>query len=110
MDGKRFPALHILLGLAWTQLGNVNGQADCGNSVQLSGGAIAGVVVVDLVLTSLLAVAVYYMASCIHRRKAANSVDLKKSEHESPYQVSRTVRPDGLLCFEISNTFAWMTR
>ncbi|XP_066495044.1 TYRO protein tyrosine kinase-binding protein isoform X2 [Tiliqua scincoides] len=87
MGQTGFPVFHILLSLAWTQL-------DCNNNLQLSSGAIAGVVLADLLLTLLLSLAVYYMASCIHRRQAAISGDLKKSEHESPYQELQGHRLD----------------
>lgn len=81
----RFPVLHVLLGLASAQLGAVQAQRDCGNCYHLSPGAIAGVVLGDLLLTLLIALAVYYVATCFYRRQLASN-DLKKPETESPYQ------------------------
>nr|XP_056702384.1 TYRO protein tyrosine kinase-binding protein [Euleptes europaea] len=88
MDRLGFPVLHVLLGLASAQLGAVQAQGDCSNCYHLSPGAIVGVVLGDLLLTVLLAVAVYYVATCFYQRQLASS-DLKKSraaENESPYQ------------------------
>ncbi|XP_054855647.1 TYRO protein tyrosine kinase-binding protein [Eublepharis macularius] len=88
MGRPGFPVLNVLLGLASVQLGAVQAQGDCSNCYHLSPGAIAGVVLGDLLLTLLIAVAVYYVATCFYKRQLASS-DLKKSrtaETESPYQ------------------------
>uniref|UniRef100_A0ACB8FSU3 Uncharacterized protein n=1 Tax=Sphaerodactylus townsendi TaxID=933632 RepID=A0ACB8FSU3_9SAUR len=66
----------------------VQAQGDCGNCYHLNPGAIAGVVLGDLLLTLLLALAVYYVATCFYQRQLASS-ELKKTrtaEMESPYQ------------------------
>ncbi|XP_020633075.1 TYRO protein tyrosine kinase-binding protein isoform X2 [Pogona vitticeps] len=86
MDLLGSPVFHVLLGLAWAQL-------DCGNCYHLSTGAIFGVVLGDLILTLLIALAVYYVASCIYQRKLA-SKELKKTEHESPYEELQGPRLD----------------
>ncbi|KAL8220202.1 UNVERIFIED_CONTAM: hypothetical protein K2H54_040546 [Gekko kuhli] len=46
---------------------------DCGNCYHLSPVAIAGVVLGDLLLTLLIAVAVYYVATCVCQRQQASS-------------------------------------
>uniref|UniRef100_A0A8D0BCL9 TYRO protein tyrosine kinase-binding protein n=1 Tax=Salvator merianae TaxID=96440 RepID=A0A8D0BCL9_SALMN len=43
---------------------------DCSNCYELSPGTIAGVVLGDLLLTILIALAVYYMTRCIHRHQS----------------------------------------
>ncbi|XP_042296749.1 TYRO protein tyrosine kinase-binding protein [Sceloporus undulatus] len=93
MDQLGIPVLHILLGLACAQLGAAQ-QRDCGNCYQLSPGAIAGVVLGDLLLTLLIALAVYYVASCIYQRQSAASSDIKKSQHESHYEELQGHRLD----------------
>ncbi|XP_077193152.1 TYRO protein tyrosine kinase-binding protein [Paroedura picta] len=88
MGRPQFPILHVLLGLASAQLGAAQAQGDCSNCYHLHPGAIAGVVLGDLLLTLLIAVAVYYVATCFYQRQLASS-DLKKQrapETESPYQ------------------------
>ncbi|XP_033013987.1 TYRO protein tyrosine kinase-binding protein [Lacerta agilis] len=84
MGRPGFPVLHVLLGLAWAQLGAAQAQRDCGSCYQLNPGTIAGVVLGDLLLTLLIALAVYYVAACIHQRQSAG--DLKSPPHESPYE------------------------
>ncbi|XP_015267836.1 PREDICTED: TYRO protein tyrosine kinase-binding protein [Gekko japonicus] len=88
MSRPQFPIFHVLLGLASAQLGLAQVQGDCGNCYHLSPVAIAGVVLGDLLLTLLIAVAVYYVATCLYQRQLASS-DHKKPgapENESPYQ------------------------
>ncbi|KAJ7304154.1 hypothetical protein JRQ81_011683 [Phrynocephalus forsythii] len=93
MDPRGFPVFHVLLGLAWAQLGAAQSQKDCGNCYHLSTGAILSVVLGDLILTLLIALAVYYVASCIYKRRLA-SKELKKTEHESHYEELQGPRLD----------------
>ncbi|XP_067411472.1 TYRO protein tyrosine kinase-binding protein-like [Emydura macquarii macquarii] len=94
------PTVCALLGLAWTLLGSVNAQRDCTGCPNLSGGLIAGLVLGDLLLTLLIAVAVYFLASKIHRQRGALSSaqgNVKKPhipELESPYQELQGQRSD----------------
>ncbi|XP_061452479.1 TYRO protein tyrosine kinase-binding protein isoform X1 [Rhineura floridana] len=97
-----YSVLHVLLGLAWVQLGVTQAQKgfhcyffpDCGNCYQLSPGVIAGVVLGDLLLTLLIALAVYYVAGCIYQRQSTNSADLKKPPQESQYEELQGHRMD----------------
>ncbi|XP_053124187.1 TYRO protein tyrosine kinase-binding protein [Hemicordylus capensis] len=101
MGQRAFPVLHFLLGLAWTQMGAAQDstgqvQKDCSQCYQLNAGTIAGVVIGDLLLTLLIALAVYYMASCIYQRQNASSGggSSTKAELESPYQELQGARMD----------------
>nr|XP_006110312.1 TYRO protein tyrosine kinase-binding protein isoform X1 [Pelodiscus sinensis] len=73
---------------------------DCTSCPQMSGGVIAGLVVGDLLLTLLIALAVYCLASKIHGRRGAMGTtpeEVKKShgpEAESPYQELQGQRMD----------------
>uniref|UniRef100_A0A8C8VGU3 TYRO protein tyrosine kinase-binding protein n=1 Tax=Pelusios castaneus TaxID=367368 RepID=A0A8C8VGU3_9SAUR len=92
MDPPRPPTIFALLGLVWTLLGSVNAQRDCTGCPQLSGGMIAGLVLGDLLLTLLIALAVYFLAGKIHRQQGAtgsaqgNAKKPHNLELESPYQ------------------------
>ncbi|KAH1180080.1 TYRO protein tyrosine kinase-binding protein isoform X1 [Mauremys mutica] len=91
------PPLHTLLGLAWALLGSVNAQRDCTGCPQLSGGLIAGLVVGDLLLTLLIALAVYCLAGKIHHLRGSAQAEVKKppaTEMESPYQELQGQRLD----------------
>ncbi|XP_060642303.2 TYRO protein tyrosine kinase-binding protein [Anolis sagrei] len=92
MDQLRIPILYILLDLVWAQLGAAQ-QRDCGDCYHLSPGAIAGVVLGDLLLTFLIALAVYYVSSCIYQRQSS-SLDTKTSQHESHYEELQAHRLD----------------
>ncbi|XP_044846668.1 TYRO protein tyrosine kinase-binding protein isoform X2 [Mauremys mutica] len=84
------PPLHTLLGLAWALL-------DCTGCPQLSGGLIAGLVVGDLLLTLLIALAVYCLAGKIHHLRGSAQAEVKKppaTEMESPYQELQGQRLD----------------
>ncbi|XP_074837245.1 TYRO protein tyrosine kinase-binding protein isoform X2 [Carettochelys insculpta] len=85
------PILCALVALAWALLGCVNAQRDCTGCPQLSGGLIAGLVLGDLLLTLLIALAVYCLASKIHHRRRALETSQGEAkpqplEMESPYQ------------------------
>ncbi|XP_070620226.1 TYRO protein tyrosine kinase-binding protein [Erythrolamprus reginae] len=86
-----FPILHILLGLAWSQLGAAQSANDCGHCFQINPGTIAGVVLGDLFLTLLIALGVYYVVSCIYKQQATGS---DKAQHESPYEELQGQRTD----------------
>ncbi|XP_062033031.1 TYRO protein tyrosine kinase-binding protein [Lepus europaeus] len=76
-------------------LSPVQAQSECTCS-SLSAGALAGIVLADLVLTLLIALAVYSLGRLVPRGRGAVDVTRKQriTETESPYQELQGQRSD----------------
>ncbi|XP_044291037.1 TYRO protein tyrosine kinase-binding protein [Varanus komodoensis] len=92
MDQPGFRVLHILLGLSWAQLGAAQ-QSGCNDCYMLRPSTIAGIVLGDLLLTLLIALAVYFVARHISCR-SAHSGGVNKAQNESPYEELQAHRMD----------------
>ncbi|XP_004690614.1 PREDICTED: TYRO protein tyrosine kinase-binding protein [Condylura cristata] len=90
---NRLLILPLLLTLA--DLSPVQAQKECNCSV-VSPGVLAGIVLGDLVLTLLIALAVYSLGRLVPRSRAAAEVSRKQrmAETESPYQELQGQRSD----------------
>ncbi|XP_062995944.1 TYRO protein tyrosine kinase-binding protein [Elgaria multicarinata webbii] len=105
MDRPGFLGLRVLLGLAWTQLGTAAAQqAGVVGCPLLDPGAIAGIVLVDLLLTLLIALAVYYVAKRISQRQQAGNGNIRKTQPESHYEELQGHRLD--IYSDLKNTGA----
>ncbi|XP_052617907.1 TYRO protein tyrosine kinase-binding protein [Peromyscus californicus insignis] len=96
--GALEPAWHLLfLPVLLTVAGfsPVQAQSDC-NCSPVSPGVLAGIVLGDLVLTLLIALAVYALGRLIPRGRGAAEGTRKQriAETESPYQELQGQRPD----------------
>ncbi|XP_036895502.1 TYRO protein tyrosine kinase-binding protein isoform X2 [Sturnira hondurensis] len=76
-------------------LGPVQAQSEC-NCSAISPGVLAGIVLGDLVLTLLIALAVYSLGRLVPRGRGAVEVTQKQhiTETESPYQELQGPRSD----------------
>ncbi|XP_037373916.1 TYRO protein tyrosine kinase-binding protein [Talpa occidentalis] len=90
---NRLLILPLLLTLA--DLSPVQAMQECKCSA-VSPGVLAGIVLGDLVLTLLIALAVYSLGRLVPRRRAASEVSRKQrmAETESPYQELQGQRSD----------------
>ncbi|XP_006982095.1 TYRO protein tyrosine kinase-binding protein [Peromyscus maniculatus bairdii] len=96
--GALEPSWHLLLLPALLTVGGlspVQAQSDC-NCSPVSPGVLAGIVLGDLVLTLLIALAVYSLGRVIPRGRGAAEGTRKQriAETESPYQELQGQRPD----------------
>ncbi|XP_036042529.1 TYRO protein tyrosine kinase-binding protein [Onychomys torridus] len=96
--GALGPSWHLLflpVLLAVGGLSPVQAQSDC-NCSPVSPGVLAGIVLGDLVLTLLIALAVYSLGRLIPRGRGAGEGTRKQriAETESPYQELQGQRPD----------------
>ncbi|XP_051063408.1 TYRO protein tyrosine kinase-binding protein [Phodopus roborovskii] len=93
--GALGPSCHLLLLLAVGGFSPVQAQSEC-NCSPVSPGILAGIVLGDLVLTLLIALAVYSLGRLIPRgRGAAEGIRKQRiAEMESPYQELQGQRPD----------------
>ncbi|KAM4801755.1 TYRO protein tyrosine kinase-binding protein [Urocitellus parryii] len=87
--------LPILLLLTVAGLSPVQAQNEC-NCSPVSGGVLAGIVLGDLVLTLLIALAVYSLGRLVPRGRgtAAGTQKQHITEMESPYQELQGQRSD----------------
>ncbi|XP_038622834.1 TYRO protein tyrosine kinase-binding protein isoform X2 [Tachyglossus aculeatus] len=91
-----------LLGLLLVLLGNVQAQSqkDCSGCYPVSPGILAGIILGDLALTLLIALAVYYLARMVPltRGAAGAAADVSRkqrtTEPESHYQELQGPRTD----------------
>ncbi|XP_064425384.1 TYRO protein tyrosine kinase-binding protein-like [Latimeria chalumnae] len=85
---KRF--FHLLLTAAWL-IGSIHGQRDCSDCYRMDAGALAGVVIGDILITVLIALSVFFLTNKLNKSKESRG-DLstkqkkKEAETESPYQ------------------------
>ncbi|KAM8774634.1 TYRO protein tyrosine kinase-binding protein isoform 1-T1 [Rhynchonycteris naso] len=87
----RFLSLLLTVG----GLSPVQAQSEC-NCSTVSPGVLAGIVLGDLVLTLLIALAVYFLGRLVPRGRGAVEVTRKQriTETESPYQELQGQRSD----------------
>ncbi|XP_069460990.1 TYRO protein tyrosine kinase-binding protein-like isoform X3 [Ambystoma mexicanum] len=71
MAGREHAALPRLLCLLWV-LGGVQAQKDCVECFQMYIGTMVGIVVADIIVTVLIALAVFLLATKIHNKAKKN--------------------------------------
>nr|XP_016789539.1 TYRO protein tyrosine kinase-binding protein isoform X5 [Pan troglodytes] len=84
---SRLLLLPLLLAVGGLRPVQAQAQSDCSCST-VSPGVLAGIVMGDLVLTVLIALAVYFLGRLVHRGRGAAEATRKQriTETESPYQ------------------------
>nr|XP_008967387.2 TYRO protein tyrosine kinase-binding protein isoform X3 [Pan paniscus] len=92
---SRLLLLPLLLAVGGLRPVQAQAQSDCSCST-VSPGVLAGIVMGDLVLTVLIALAVYFLGRLVHRGRGAAEATRKQriTETESPYQELQGQRSD----------------
>ncbi|KAJ1132349.1 hypothetical protein NDU88_010663 [Pleurodeles waltl] len=69
----------LLLGVLWA-CGGVQGQKDCTECLQMNIGTISGIIIGDIIVTLLIALAVFLLASKINKKskKSGRGGDIQK--------------------------------
>ncbi|KAI2590499.1 transmembrane immune signaling adaptor TYROBP [Homo sapiens] len=92
---SRLLLLPLLLAVSGLRPVQAQAQSDCSCST-VSPGVLAGIVMGDLVLTVLIALAVYFLGRLVPRGRGAAEATRKQriTETESPYQELQGQRSD----------------
>lgn len=80
MAQRYVPRALLLLSAA---LGAAFGQNGCGDCIRLDSGAVAGIVICDVIITILIAATAYCVSSKIQRRKLMARKKSQKNEMQS---------------------------